>query len=90
MSLDKSLKSHDALVRHRNVLRRDERIEILMDEEQWRPGDSVFGLPKVSHRKVMARRSRPKKEAPAAEAEAAPQPGSGAAEAPAADADGAE
>src|SRR5207248_8915538 len=52
MSLDRSLKSANALVRHRNVLTRDERIEKLKEEEKWQAGRSVFGLPKVAHRKM--------------------------------------
>jgi small basic protein (TIGR04137 family) len=51
MSLDPSLKSANALIRHRNVLTRDERLAKLKEEEKWRDGMSVFGLPKVGHRK---------------------------------------
>ncbi|MBN2374987.1 MAG: small basic protein [Sedimentisphaerales bacterium] len=55
MSLDRSLKSRDALTRHRNVLKRVERLEKLADEELWSEDkDSVFGLPKVAHRKLAA------------------------------------
>lgn len=52
MSLDRSLKSTNALQRHRNVLTRAERIEFLKHEERWNDGDSIFSLPKVAHRKV--------------------------------------
>ena len=51
MSLDRSLKVRNALMRHRNVLTRAERIEVLKDEERWGEGDSLLGLPKVAHRK---------------------------------------
>jgi small basic protein (TIGR04137 family) len=51
MSLDPSLKSANALIRHRNVLTRDERLTKLKEDEKWRDGMSVFGLPKVAHRK---------------------------------------
>ena len=54
MSVDRSLKIKNALVRHRNVLSRAERIEVLKDEERWNEGDSVLGLPKVAHRKTVA------------------------------------
>jgi len=47
MTMDKSLKSSSKLVRRRNVLKRDERIAKLTDEEKWSEGDSVFGLQKV-------------------------------------------
>ena len=52
MSLDKSLKSRDSLVRHRNVLTRSERLEKLEEDERWTEGASVLGLPKVVHRKA--------------------------------------
>ncbi len=50
MSIDRSLKLKDSLKRHRNVLTRGERIEILKREERWEEG-KVMGLPKVAHRK---------------------------------------
>lgn len=56
MSIDRSLKIKGALSRHRNVLRRAERIEQLKDEERWSEGDSVLYLPKVAHRKSHAGR----------------------------------
>jgi len=51
MSLDRSLKSANALIRHRNVLSRFERLNKLKEEEKWTETKSVFGLPKVAHRK---------------------------------------
>ena len=54
MSIDPSLKVRGALVRHRNVLTRAERIEQLKNEERWSEGDSPLGLPKVTHRKSHA------------------------------------
>ena len=51
MSIDRSLKIKGALSRHRNVLKRVERIEQLKEEERWSEGDCPFGLPKVAHRK---------------------------------------
>lgn len=56
MSIDRSLKVKGALERHRNVLTRAERIEMLKDEELWSEGDSVLGLQKVGHRKSHAGR----------------------------------
>jgi len=77
MTIHRSLVPQNKLVRHRNVLARDERIKILVKEEKWEEGDSVFGLPKVKHilHKV---RAKPKKE------EAAVAAGTEAAAAPAA------
>ena len=74
MSIDRSLKIIGALSRHRNVLTRAERVEQLKDEEKWSEDDSVFGLPKVAHRKSHAGRKAAKeevvKEAEAAEVQA--------------------
>src|SRR5215217_8217831 len=52
MSLDRSLKGANALVRHRNVLTRGERLDKLKDEEKWDDSKSPLGLPKVAHRKM--------------------------------------
>lgn len=60
MSIDSSLKIKSALTRHRNVLSRTERIEKLLEEERWNEGDSVIGLPKVSHRKARTSKKDPK------------------------------
>jgi small basic protein (TIGR04137 family) len=77
MSLDRSLKSANSLVRHRNVLNRAERLEKLKDEERWEDGKSVFGLPKVAHRKMVVGGKVAKEEA--AEGAAAPAAGAPAA-----------
>ena len=60
--MDRSLKIRGALRRHRNVLKRAERVERLKDEERWSEGNSVFGLPKVAHRKSHAGRKAAKEE----------------------------
>ena len=86
MSLDRSLKSANSLIRHRNVLTRAERLDKLKDEEKWDESKSVFGLVKVAHRK-QALAKIAKEEVPGAEG-AAPAAGAPGA-APAAGAKGA-
>jgi small basic protein (TIGR04137 family) len=82
MSIDPSLKLKNALVRHRNVLSRAERLDVLKDEERWNEGDSVMGLPKVAHRKSAAgKKAKAEGEAAATEGAA---PGAAAPAAPAA------
>ncbi len=66
MSLDRSLKSANSLIRHRNVLTRDERLLKLKEEEKWTDARSVFGLPKVAHRKATV--AKAEKEEAAADA----------------------
>ncbi len=58
MSLDKSLKSQGALARHRNVLSRAERGDARKEEERWPEGRTVFGLPKVAHRKIITKKHK--------------------------------
>ena len=70
MSIDPSLKVKGALMRHRNVLTRAERIDVLKDEERWSEGDSLLGLQKVGHRKSHAGRKDKDAEAPATKAAA--------------------
>jgi small basic protein (TIGR04137 family) len=51
--MDRSLRSKSSLSRHRNVLTRAERIEVLADQDRFTPGeDRPYGLPKVPHRKA--------------------------------------
>jgi small basic protein (TIGR04137 family) len=71
MSIDRSLKIKGALVRHRNVLSRAERIELLKEQERWLEGNTVFGLPKVAHRKSSAGKKEKAEKAPAEGAEGA-------------------
>jgi small basic protein (TIGR04137 family) len=88
MSLDRSLKSASSLVRHRNVLKRDERLTKLKEDEKWTEAKSVFGLPKVAHRKAAVAAKAAKEEdaegavagaaAPAAGAAAGAKPAAGA------------
>lgn len=88
MSLDRSLKSANALVRHRNVLTRTERLEKLASEEKWNEAKSPFGLPKVAHRKMAVVKAVKEEAAEGAAAAGGAAPAAGAA-APAAGAKGA-
>ncbi len=76
MSLDRSLKSATSLVRHRNVLTRDERLVRLADEDKWNDTKSPLGLPKVGNRKQAVAKAAPK--AAAADGAAAPAGGKAA------------
>jgi small basic protein (TIGR04137 family) len=79
MSLDRSLKGTGSLQRHRNVLKRSQRITTLEEAEKWTEGKgSVFGLVKVGHRKAVAAKKVKKEDAAAAVAGAAPAAGAAA------------
>jgi small basic protein (TIGR04137 family) len=85
MSLDPSLKSASSLSRHRNVLTRAERLDQLKEEEKWNESKSVFGLPKVGHRKAaVAKAEKVETEEGVAGAAATPAAGAKGAAAPAA------
>jgi small basic protein (TIGR04137 family) len=66
MSIHKSLKLKNTLVRQRSVLNRWERILKLQDAGRWQEGDSVMGLPKVRTKFKVRTRKAPKKEEAAA------------------------
>ncbi len=83
MSMDRSLKSASALVRHRNVLTRAERLVKLGEEERWNDTKSPYGLPKVAHRKMAVVKAE-KAEAAEGDAAAAATPAAGGKAAPAA------
>ena len=77
MSVHKSLRTGGGLSKHRNVLKRSERIKILEENAAWREGqNSVLGLRKVKSIKVAAKKKAAKKEG--AEGEAAPAAGAAA------------
>lgn len=61
MSVDKSLKGGGRLSRSRNVLKRAERIEKLMEQDRWIDDQSPYGLPKVRVYKVAVGKKKKKK-----------------------------
>jgi small basic protein (TIGR04137 family) len=72
MSIDKSLKRKNTLVRSRSVLTRAERIKKLQDQEKWTDGRSPFGLPKVRVQKIVIKKAKKEKAADAGAAEQVP------------------
>ena len=58
MSQHPSLRSASKSKQHRNVFKRYERLEILEKEEKWKPGDSVFGIPKVKSIKMKVKKEK--------------------------------
>jgi len=63
MTMDKSLRARQGLVRSRSVLTRSERIERLKAADRWNEGDSPFGLDKVRVYKIALKKKKKKKEA---------------------------
>ncbi len=79
MSIHRSLVSKGKLVRHRNVLTRAERLQVLLEENRWKTGASPFALPKVRSIKHKVKKTKKKEEA----ATPAAAPAAGAAAKPA-------
>ena len=82
MSQHTSLKIDPTRTRHRNVLKRHERIQRLVEIEKWNDRVSAFGLPKVKSLKIKVKKVKAEKTEGAA---AAAKPAAGQA-APAAQA----
>src|SRR5262245_57091247 len=89
--IDKSLRRRGRLVRSRNVLTREERIDQMKREETWISGRSPLGLPKTRVVKIAAKKKKKAKEeateegaVAAAAGGTAPAPAAAAAASPAA------
>ncbi len=61
MTMDKSLRVRQGLMRSRSVLTRAERIERLKAADRWADGDSPFGLDKVRVYKMALKKKKKKK-----------------------------
>jgi len=79
MSMHPSLKATEKGKKQRSVLKRIERLKIMLDKEQWKEGSAVYGLPKIKTLKIKIKKEKVEKAADGAAA-----PGTAAAAAPAA------
>jgi small basic protein (TIGR04137 family) len=61
MSIHRSLVAANVLVRHRNVLRRGERLARLEEDGRWQEGGDIFGLPKVRNIKIVVKKKKKEK-----------------------------
>lgn len=68
MSQHPSLREDSVGAKHRNVLKRFERIKKLQEQNKWQDRPSAFGLPKVKSMKIKIKKVKEVK----AEGEAAP------------------
>ena len=86
MSQHTSLKVSSVGVKHRNVLKRHERIRKLQEMAKWDERKSVLGLPKVKSMKIKVRKAKSEKatdEKPGAAPAESPQAAAQSAKAPA-------
>ncbi len=80
MSQHPSLREDSVGAKHRNVLKRFERIKKLEEQNKWQNRTSAFGLPKVKSIKIKVKKVKePKVEEGAAVGTAAPAAGAPAA-----------
>ena len=61
MSQHSSLRIDPTRTKHRNVLKRHERIRRLQDLEKWNDRPSAFGLPKVKSLKIKMKKIKAEK-----------------------------
>jgi len=79
MTMHPSLRTGSSKKGHRSVLKRHEKLSILMDKEKWDETKSIFGLPKVRTLKVKVKKEKAATpEAGAADAATAPATGAAA------------
>jgi small basic protein (TIGR04137 family) len=91
MSQHPSLRCDSVGAKHRNVLKRFERIKKLQEGGKWSERASIYNLPKVKSLKIKVKKVKEAKEGAAAEgAAAAPAAGAAKAAAPKAAAKAAE
>ena len=58
MSIHPSLKLSDKDKKQRPVLKRQERLRAMMEKGQWKPGDKVYGLPKIKTLRIKIKKEK--------------------------------
>lgn len=58
MSIHPSLKLSDKNKKQRSVLKRTERLRMMLEKEQWKPGDEVCGLPKIKTIRIKIKKEK--------------------------------
>ncbi len=61
MSIHPSLTSSEKDKKQRSVLKRTERIRMMMEKGQWKEGDKVFGLPKIKTIRIKIKKEKAEK-----------------------------
>ena len=71
MSIHPSLSSSDKDKKQRSVLKRTERLRIMLEKNQWKEGEGVFGLPKIKTVRIKIKKEKAEKAAETIAAEGA-------------------
>ncbi len=61
MSIHPSLSSGSKTRKHRSVLKRFERLRVLIEKSKWQVGEPIFGLPKVKTVKIKFKKEKKEK-----------------------------
>ena len=61
MSIHPSLNVSDKDKKARSVLKRTERIRMMMEKGDWKEGDKVFGLPKIKTMRIKIKKEKVEK-----------------------------
>ena len=58
MSIHPSLGSSGGNKKQRSVLKRTERLRVLLEKELWKEGDKVYGLPKIKTIRIRIKKEK--------------------------------
>jgi len=61
MSIHPSLNSLDKDKKPRSVLKRIERLRTMMEKNQWKEGDDIYGLPKIKTVRIKIKKEKAEK-----------------------------
>jgi small basic protein (TIGR04137 family) len=61
MSIHPSLNLSEKDKKHRSVLKRTERLKMMLEKGQWKEGDSVFSLPKIKTLRIKIKKEKVEK-----------------------------
>ncbi len=75
MSIHPSLSASKKDKKVRSVLKRTERIRMMLEKGQWKEGDDVYGLPKIKTIRIKIKKEKAEKAETTAEGAAAPAAG---------------
>jgi len=58
MSIHPSLRSSEKNRKQRSVLKRTERLRMMMEKGEWKEGDPVYGLPKIKTVRIKIKKEK--------------------------------
>jgi len=61
MAIHPSLRGADKSKKQRSVLKRAERLKIMIDKGDWKDGDDIYGLPKIKTIRIKIKKEKAEK-----------------------------